>query len=87
VAHGLSAPRRASVDAAVRPAACAALSRDPHTTDCPASGRSGSSTTPGGDVRVKAEAQIERTRREIDALLVDYAEQARELMYLAVEHA
>src|ERR1700741_5562541 len=34
MAHGLSAFRRAFVDAAVRPAACAALSRNPHTTNC-----------------------------------------------------
>jgi hypothetical protein len=42
-------------------------------------------TTPGGDVRVKAEAQIARTRDEIEELLRDYADQVRAL--LAVEHA
>jgi hypothetical protein len=41
----------------------------------------------GGDRRVAADAQIKRTRSEIEALLVDYAIKARELAMLADEHA
>ena len=44
-------------------------------------------STLGGDRRVAADAQIKRTRSEIEALLVDYAIKARELAMLADEHA
>ena len=37
--------------------------------------------------RIAADAQIKRTRSEIEALLVDYAIKARELAMLADEHA
>ena len=44
-------------------------------------------STLGGDRRVAADAQIKRTRSEIEALLVDYAIKASELAMLADEHA